>query len=169
MSYYDREIARHIDGTPIFKSVDDEKSEAYVASVISNSLSCCIDSFGKLSPIDWYAHKNGRLIGLLELKSRSHDSLKYKTVYLNVRKYLALLLGSSGLGVPSVFVVDFTDYIKWINVTEIKTNKIIIGGCKKIVKSRNDIEPIIEVPVSDMKNLRGKSNGNGRDSQTSSG
>jgi hypothetical protein len=55
--------------------------------------------------------------------------------------------------VPAVFVVRFTDQIKWISLADIDARLCMIGGCSRTVKSRNDIEPIIEVPIDQMRAL----------------
>lgn len=154
MNYYDRQTAKHLDGTPIFKTEADEQSEHSVAAKISQQWDCELHSFGRLSAIDWYAERDGRLVGLLELKTRSHPTDRYSTVYLNVRKFLALQLGSIGLGIPSLFVVSWTDSIRWIEIASIDARgSTKIGGCLRIVKSRSDVEPVIEVPLSSMKEL----------------
>lgn len=74
-------------------------------------------------------------------------------MFLNVRKWLSLQFARTGLGVPAVFVVRWTDCVKWIDVSAIDASKFKIGGCNRIVKSRNDIEPVIEVSVSAMRFL----------------
>lgn len=148
--YYDRSETMHVDGSPIFKSMADEKSERIVSDILEKHWNVEMRSFGKLSIIDWYAVRQGRLVGLAELKTRSHESSRFSTVFLNVRKWLALVLGSVGLGVPAMFVVRWTDCVKYISTANVNASKVKIGGCKKIVKSRNDIEPVIEVPVVDM-------------------
>lgn len=45
----------------------------------------------------------------------------------------------------------FSNGIYFVKVAEIDASKILVGGCRQIVKSRNDIEPVIEVPVSQLK------------------
>jgi hypothetical protein len=60
---------------------------------------------------------------------------------------------NSVLSVPAVFVVRFTDQIKWISLADIDARLCMIGGCSRTVKSRNDIEPIIEVPIDQMRAL----------------
>lgn len=152
-SYYNRNAATFVDGSPIFKTEDDERSEGEIGKVIEKVWSCECRSFGKLSPVDWFFVRTGRLIGVGELKTRTHASDKYPTVFLNVRKWLALSLAANGLGVPAVFVVRFTDVVRWIGVADIDASVARMGGCTKIVKSRNDIEPVIEVPVTAMKVL----------------
>jgi len=149
--YYQRAAITYLDGTPIFKTAQDEQSEADVARALTRLWNCEFHSFGKLSLIDWYAVRTGRLVGIAELKTRSHERAKYPTVFLNVRKWLALTVAAAGLGVPAVFVVRFSDGTYFVNVSEIDASNVKIGGCRQIVKARNDIEPIIEVPVDILK------------------
>lgn len=152
-TYYDRSLATHIDGTSVFANETDRANEQRVADVIASAWSCDVRPFGALSPVDWYASRAGRLSGLLELKCRTHAVEKYPTVFLNVRKWLALTLGSVGMGVPAVFVVRFTDGLRWVPVAEINASNQVVGGCARRVKSDNDIEPVIEVPVSILRPL----------------
>lgn len=148
-TYYDRTSATHVDGSPIFKTEADEINEDKVADVIERAWRCRLVRYGALSIVDWFAERDGRIAGYLELKSRTHPTSKYPTVYLSQKKWLALhLLQLSGQ--PSIFVVKFTDDIRWIRVNEIDPRKVIIGGLNRVVKSRGDIEPVIEVPVSHM-------------------
>jgi hypothetical protein len=153
MDYYSRETTTFLDGTPIFKTEDDERSENEVAKIIEKTWLCKLFSFGRLSLIDWYAVRYDRPVGLLELKTRTHDSAKYETVFLNVRKWLALQMASCGMGLPALFVVRFTDGVRYINLADVDASQFILGGLKRIKKSRNDIEPLIEVPVSEMRVL----------------
>jgi hypothetical protein len=153
MNYYDRTSLTYLDGTKIFKSEDDEKSEFEVAALLEKFWSCQMHSFGKLALIDWYAERAGRVIGVVELKTRSHAHDHYPTVFLNVRKWLALMMASIGLGVPGIFVVRFTDKVMWISIANIESDGVSIRGCKKIVKSRNDIEPVFDVPIAQMSDL----------------
>ena len=150
MSYYDRTEATHLDGSPIFATRGDEDSERQVASVLEQAWGVELHRFGKLCAIDWWALRSGRLAGVLELKTRSHASTKYPTVYLNVRKWLALTLAANGLGCPAIYVVRFEDGIFWTPVNEIDASQVTIGGCVRQVKSRSDVEPVIEVPIGKM-------------------
>jgi hypothetical protein len=153
-TYYERETQTHVDGTPIFRTANDAKNENEVARELAAAWRCNVRSFGMLAPIDFYAERDGRLVGLLELKSRPHPSGKYATVFLNVRKWLALSLGALGMGTVSVFVVRFDDGICWIQVADIDATKFRLGGCARVVKSLSDLEPVIEIPVVTMRKLR---------------
>jgi hypothetical protein len=153
MTYYDRSGSAHDDGTRVFQTQEDRTEQSEVARVLSDAWDCKIHSFGELAPIDWYAVRHGRLIGLCELKRRHHDVEKYETVFLNLRKWLALICAESGVGVRSVFVVKWNNATRWILASEIDASMIRIGGCSKIVKSVNDIEPCVLIPVDCMKDL----------------
>lgn len=150
--FYARKPVRHIDGTMIFRNREDAANEKAVAQYIGEKLGCTIRPFADLSPVDWYAETDGRLTGVLELKCRSHPSTKYRTVYLNVRKWLALMLASNGLGVPAMFVVRFEDGVKWVNVADVPAHNVRIGGCA-FKRKESDVEPLIEVPVSLMTDI----------------
>lgn len=157
MDYSNRHSAAHVDGTPIFKSEKDEKNEHAIAELLSKTWRCSLHAFGMLSPIDWFAERDGRVIGILELKCRTNESTKHPTVFLNIRKWLALMLGQIGMGVPAIFVVQFTDSVRWIEISKVDSRAIKIGGWSlENAKAYTDIEPLIEVPVWTMHELTGK-------------
>ena len=160
--YYSRRFVEHVDGTRIFQSDGDRKNEQEIASVIEAAWRCSVRSFGALSPIDWYAVRDGRVTALLELKSRTHSSGQYPTVFLNVRKWLAMSLGACGMGIPAIFVVRFTDCVMWVPIAKVDAHAHRIAGCSSLVKSVNDIEPIIEVPIKSMSVLH-KEPGHGQE------
>jgi hypothetical protein len=142
-----------LDGTRIFQTRADQDNEQEVADLVANAWKCRVGRFGMLSAVDWYAERHGRLVGVLELKSRTHDAGKFKTVFLNVRKWLALNLASTGLGCPALFVVRFTDGVRWIQLTEVDATNHRIAGCSRLVKSKSDVEPVIEVDIAKMKSI----------------
>ena len=148
VAYAARASVRHVDGTPLFQSTDDQRAERDVAVALGQAWQCTLRPFGALAAIDWYAVRDERLVGVVELKHRSHASTRFPTVFLNVRKWLALLLAGQGLGVPSIFVVQWTDQLGWVSVPAIDARQVIVGGCAALVKSVSDIEPVIEVPVA---------------------
>jgi hypothetical protein len=153
MIYADRTAAVNDDGTPLFASDYDQANEERVRIAVEAAWGCKLHPFGRLCPIDFYALRHGRMVGLVEVKARSHPSDRFETVFLNVRKWLALLMGETGLGVPAVFVASFTDAMRFIPVGEVDGRRLKIGGASRIVKSRSDIEPVIEVPVAAMRSL----------------
>jgi hypothetical protein len=152
-SYYRRQNGVAGDGSPTFSSMADATNEDRARHQLEIAWKCDLKRFGKLAPIDWFAGRHGRMVGLVELKTRDHAVGSYPTVFLNVRKWLALLLGHIGTGVPALYVVQWTDALRWINVMDIDARKIMIGGTMQIVKATSDIEPVILVPVADMRDV----------------
>ena len=148
MDYYHRSPARNSNGAPIFTNAEDRAHELETRHLLENLWNCEIKPFGLLSPVDFFALRDGMLVGVLELKSRSHASTTYSTVFLNVRKWGSLMLYHLGLGCPALFVVRFTDEYRWINVLEIDASQLKMAGTKHLIKSHTDIEPVILVPVS---------------------
>ena len=153
MTYYERLGSMHLDGSQIFATPEDMAAEDEISSAVEAAWDCTLKRFGALAPVDWFAVRHDRVVGVLELKTRTHSIAEYSTVFLNVRKWLALTLAACGLGVPAIFVVRFTDGVRWCSVREVDASQIRIGGCSRVVKAANDIEPVIEVPVTLMRSL----------------
>lgn len=152
--YYDREKLTHVDGTKIFQNAEDIANENRVAEVVGKVWKCNLIRYASLAAVDWWIERHDRIVGYAELKCRAHMTTKYRTVFLNHRKWLALSLAQLS-GQPALFIVAFTDEIRWIRLNHIDPTKIEIRGCKERKWKHTDIEPIIEVPVSDMLTLKG--------------
>jgi hypothetical protein len=152
VTYYDR--IRNPDGS--FSTPEDARNEDQVAHEIERAWGMKLHRYSQFSPIDWWAERRGRVVAFIELKSRPHASTRFPTQFLNVRKWLALSLCQMGSGVESLFLVRFSDCILWIPALAVNPAwRLIIGGCSRIVKADNDIEPVIEVPIADMNPLAG--------------
>lgn len=152
-AYYSREAEPVGDGTLAFATKLDRRNEDRAARLLEAQWNCELHPFGALSPIDWYATRHGRIVAVAELKTRTHSSDRYPTVFLNVRKWLALSLAEAGLGVPALFAVSFTDGVRYVRNAEVDASQVRIGGCSRVVKSSSDVEPVIEVPLEAMKGV----------------
>lgn len=147
MKYAARQYRTDADGLRVFSQPEDHASERAVADRLEREWRCRLHRYPQFTAVDWYAERDGRMAGLVELKTRSHRAGHYPTVWLNVRKHLALSLGSLHYGVPAVFVVAFEDEVRWVRVADIDARGPRIGGCADFVKARTDREPVIDVPV----------------------
>lgn len=153
MSYYNRQTRINSDQSPLFSCDADVESESEVIAMLSAAWKCEIRPFGMLCPVDFYALRDNRVVGVLELKTRAHERTMYPTVFLNVRKWLALKLASYGMGCTAIFVVRFTDGLFFIPVDKVPVGRVSIGGTKELVKSHTDIEPVFEIPIELLKEL----------------
>lgn len=145
-SYYDRELGD--DGT--YRTAEDEAHEREVADAFAARWKCQVHSLGGWSPIDLYAIRAKAIVAWIEAKARSHTSTHYDTVLLNLRKWDALQRWQAGTSIPALYAVRFTDQIRWIKVNQIDASKVEMGGCRALVKSRTDREPVIHIPVAEM-------------------
>jgi len=135
---------------PTYQTEFDNNNEAEVADWLSKCWRCEIKSFGPFSNVDWYMKRNGRLIGIAELKCRSFSYTKYQTVFISVTKWFHLIHGHFGLGVPAVFIIRFTDQVRWIDVFHIDATRHSIKGRKDRGPNSTSIEPAIEIPIDQM-------------------
>ena len=149
-----RQTTAHIDGTPIFQTRADRRLEGEVGAVCELAWGCTINSFGQLATVDWFAERNGRLVGVLELKRRNQKIADGGTVSLSVRKWLSLTNASFGLCCPAIFVVQFVEDIRWIPLTRVDASNHRIGGGFRLVKGPCDTEPLIEIPIAAMRRLQ---------------
>lgn len=155
-SYYDRR-QRIIDGRSAFANAADAANEEQVRAAIEAAWGVELRRYGgHFDAIDWYALRAGKIAANVELKSRTHESGKHPTVFLNMRKWHSLLIAWLYTGRPSIFVVKFEDGIRWIDVAKVDARNVRIGGCSRIVKARSDVEPVIEVPIADMTILKAR-------------
>lgn len=151
--YYQREGHTAPDGSPMFQEEADRSLEAAVAEKLCVAWDCEVAPFGMLAPLDYFATRHGRMKSVIEIKCRTHGEDQYETVFLNVRKWLALGLAQVGMGVPGIFVVQFTSGIRYIRWDDIDGRMVSMAGCSRVVKARSDIEPVISVPLIRMKEV----------------
>lgn len=131
----------------------DTDAENAVAAKLEAAWGCKLHRFAALHPIDFYAVKHDRMVAVVEIKSRKHASGTFPDVFLSVRKWTRLYEAAWMLDIRAFFVVQFTDGIRRIEVTDIDASKHKIGGCNK-VRSVSSQEPVILVDVKDMKEVK---------------
>ncbi len=155
-AYYNRTGSVHTDGTRIFQTSADRQAEAEVAALLAQRWGCEIRSFGALAAVDWFAVRHGRPVAVIELKTSLRASTDFPWVLLNTRKWDALGRHACGLNVPAYFVIKLADGLFWIPLSKIDPSdgRTVFGGCMKMVKSINDIELIIRIPVTELHRIR---------------
>lgn len=142
----------------IRQTAADTKREDEVAVRLSKAWGWEISRFGTLDQIDFYGLKgkppHDKLCGLLEIKCRTHPIDKYETVYLSLRKWLALGMAQAGMNIGAFFAASFKDgevrYIAW---QDVDARRFGILGRRRDPPSPNDMEPIIEVSINQMSEL----------------
>jgi Holliday junction resolvase-like predicted endonuclease len=153
MSYYQRQTRTDANGLRVFSTPADREAEDRAAAILERRWNCKLHRYEPFDRIDWYASRDGETVAFIELKTRSHPAGQYPTVFLNYRKYRELFSSWENSRKPHLFVVQFQDQLRYIDVLCIDATRIPVRGCNRIVKSPLDVEPVIEVPVSSMKVL----------------
>lgn len=133
----------------MFATEADHRNERAVAAELSEKFGCEVRCFGGRDEVDMYAVRNGRMSAIIELKTRKIHSTKHATVFLAMRKYLDMTRIGAAFAVPAIFVVKYEDCTKYINLSDVDTSRHTMGGNSRN-KAYNDIEPLIEVPVTQM-------------------
>lgn len=108
-------------------------------------------------PIDWDIVQDGQQMGVIELKSYNRKTFDSPTVFLNIRKFIALRDWHRRNDKPAFYMVNFLDQIRYINVMHVSTAEPIMGG-QKDGPRKTDWEPMYLVPVADMKLIATKGN-----------
>lgn len=160
--YYERGGTRMSDGSLSYATEEDRAHEQEVRTLIEQRWRCEVHSFGPWSPVDWWLSRDGAVVALAEVKSRSHASSTFDSVFLNLRKWLSLTLYAITFERPAFFIVRFTDCVRYIDLRSVGV-RLCVGGCSKRVKGASDIEPVIEVPVADMRELKVDNQGAGNE------
>jgi len=155
MSDYYARTAKMLDNGPAFATEQDRRNEDRIQAVLEAAWNIKLHRYeARYEMIDWYGVRDGRVVVHVELKSRSHPAGRYPTVYLNFRKWNALMMSYIYTAVPSLFVVRFADgEVRWIDIREVNPQPLEVGGCNRLVKSKTDREPVIQVPVAEMHRL----------------
>lgn len=153
--YYDRRLGTNTDGTAVFATDSDIDRQQDAAYAFKKKLgdSVQLADLGRLSQVDYLAAVHGRPHCCFEVKCRSHESGRYGTVFLNVRKWLALQMLAAGMNIEAFFVVAFTDCTKYISLRDVDATVVRHAGTSREVKSHLDREFVIEVPVDAMQNI----------------
>lgn len=125
--------------------------ERAVMSTLSFIWSLKMGSFGRFAPLDFWAFRDNKFVSVMELKTHAHGIDKYGTTQLNLRKWGWMKLYQD-LGVKVIYLKLFLGDLYYIDFANIKTTDAVrIGGCHKAFKSVTDVEPVIDIPVDELK------------------
>lgn len=126
--------------------------EDQAAARLGVAWSCDVFRFADYSPLDWYCSRGTHFIGVAEIKCRKVRLDEYPTIWLAVRKYQWLAVAAERHKCGAVFVVGYTDALMWIDLPRIdaRADKIKADAGRIDHGLRNDVEPMIEIPVSSL-------------------
>ena len=134
-------------------NASDREAEDMVKRSVEAAWGCKLHKYADFDPVDFWAEASDKTAAFIDVKSRSVKSTTYPTVFLNMRKWSKLLDMAVCTAVPAYFFIVYQDCIKYINVELVDARNHGIGGTRHRVKSENDIEPVVLIPIKEMETL----------------
>jgi hypothetical protein len=89
------------------------------------------------------------MVGVAELKTRNLASYDRALAYMDVHKWFALSYAGVAFGVPAVYMVAFSDAVRWCHVDAVDARRTQVVG-RRDRGDPADVHPAVVVPVSDM-------------------
>ena len=126
------------------------KREMEVARLVAEKWKCTHNRIGGYSSFDIYFLREKTLVAVAEIKTRHRLAGSFETVLLNIDKWFPLRQWETGLGIPSFYVVAFTDgiYFTRIGTLNVRDFKLTCRGREDRPGIQNDVRPVIEIPLN---------------------
>lgn len=124
--------------------------EDRVSEILAERWKCQVRPSPRFAHYDLELDRNGRMVAIVEVKTRRCRSDKYETTYITLDKWYRLFDLSRALEIPAFYVVNFTDEIRFIDATRIDPRNFETCGRTDRPYMRHDISTKILVPVVDM-------------------
>lgn len=129
---------------------DGEAGEQEVASILSRVWKCQVRPSAHFSHYDFELDRDGRMIAIVEVKTRRCRHDQYRDTYLRLEKWYRLFDLSRALEIPAFYVVNFTDEIRFIEAKKVDPRRFETGGRTDRPYMPHDISTKILVPVAEM-------------------
>lgn len=141
-------------GGGLFISPEDRNGQIEIARKIEKAWGVRVVLFGDATAVDGVViGRRGEMVAAVEMKRRTHATTDYPTVFLSFRKWCMLTMAAVAFGVRPLYVVQFTDKLMAVNAAKVSGLPLNMAG-RQDRGVQNDMEPIVEVPLSMMVEVR---------------
>lgn len=130
---------------------EDTQREQAVAGVLRNAWNCDVVRTGYKDELDFWLVRDGKTEAVAELKNRKVESATYEDVFLSRHKWDALFRATFAHRIEGLFIVNFTDELRYIRLADIDATRLRMGGRWDRTDAPNDWEMMVMVPVAEMK------------------
>lgn len=138
---------------PLYESRKDLAHEKYVAKKIATAYDLRLTKMHKKLSIDFMAFdKSGRAVAVIEVKRRHNRHTKYPTIILSLMKFNRGVEFYNSNKLNFIFVVEFDDGIFTYDYSPEDNFEICYGG-RTDRNDSQDLEPVIQIPISLMEQL----------------
>ena len=137
----------------MYESQQDLDNEARVKPILENYFDVKLEKCPIKYQVDYYAFRDGKFVGPVEYKKRSHKYGKYETVVLSYDKGAVLkLICNETLNLDKFLLVfEFTDGI--YVCSSFSGWEVGFGGRTTNTRDAGDIEPIWHIPKNLFKKI----------------
>jgi len=140
----------------IYENADDRARESEVIKAFSKRFWVDYLSLPVLSVADYIVmHKDGRMLSIVEIKSRTTPKDEYPTYFIGKRKAGDLVVVATKLKLEPVLVVDFSDCSTWVNLRRDPFEEVRPGG-RYDRGDTQDEEPMLHIPTEKLRIWRTK-------------
>lgn len=129
---------------PIYERQGDREAERTVADAIRRSWRCSLEPTPTLAPVDFLARRDGKLVGLIEVKVRKNKIGAYQTYMIAASKLTTMLQLENMMGVPAILAVGWSDAIGWASPRSVAD--LTVGG-RSDRNDRRDQELVAHIPT----------------------
>jgi hypothetical protein len=138
-----------LSGTSQLTPPADVAREDACADELAALWGCTVHRFPPLTAVDYYAERDGRVVGVIEIKTHPHPSTLHSRCYIDAHKLLALDLAALSFGVPAILIKRFTDGMFSIRVGDIdRATPVRVMGRQD--RGRDERHPAVAIPVVSM-------------------
>jgi len=114
----------------IYESDQDRANQEIAVAMLCDRLGCQYASLPKLSSTDYTLFSGNILVGFAEIKCRTNPMALYDTAIIDESKVIYSQKLKEKFGVPSFFVIMWSDYCGF--------TRLDTGGVFKTIGGRND-------------------------------
>lgn len=141
---------------PTYENGETLAHEKKVFAVLEEAWKCKLYKLPISYGVDAMAEREGKLVSWIEFKGRKHKHDEYPTLILSVLKVLSGVRLRKLTGARFMLVIDFQDGLYFVDMSSILDDKLDIrmGGRTKATRDREDIEPVVHIPIELFKPLR---------------
>lgn len=139
------------------RTARDTANQEQVARILERQWGCFMHlAQGRYARVNYVAshdHAWEQPFALVEVKCRNIHSTSFETTMLAYQKFKAMRFLHQKYNLSVRFVVAFTDCLYWIDIDDVDGRDPEIGGREPRPGAVNDQEPVIYIPIENMRRV----------------
>ncbi len=136
---------------PLYETPDHLRNEATVVMKLQGAWKCTLTKLPRSYRLDHVIYRNSQIVAAVEIKCRKIKMNQYPTIMISLSKRMEAAWWHSVNKVPTFFVVQFTDALAYVDLTEEPCS--VQQGGRVDRNDPADTEPMAHYSISRMKVL----------------